>query len=81
MSFVRNSDAVFVAPSSLYAGQDFKNLAEMYMTGDNYRTNKEILNLFRKYDFLVLKYWEATRNQKKLLAWYRVNKQSLNYAK
>jgi len=81
LAFVRNSDAVITSPSSLYAGQDFKQLAEHYMTGDNYKRNKEILDLFGKYDFLVLKYWKATRSQKELLSWYRVNRQSLQYAK
>ncbi len=65
---------------SLYAGNDFENLAKMFMTGDCTKLNKEILDLFQKYDFLVLRYWHATRDQKQLLSYYRVNKQSLNYA-
>jgi len=81
LQFVRNSDCVIVSPSSLYAGQDFKQLAEVYMTGDNFRRNKEVLAMFERFDFLVLKYWKATRSQRELLSWYRVNKQTLQYAK
>ena len=44
------------------------------MTGSNLSQNKEILELFRKYDFLVLRYYLATRDQSKLLSWFRVPK-------
>ena len=81
LSFVRQSDAVIVSPSSLYAGQDYKMLAEHYMTGDNHKQNREILELFGQYDWLVLRYWKATRSQRKLLSWYRVNAQSLKFSK
>ena len=80
LGYVRNSDCCIVSPSSLYAGNDFQNLAKLFMTGDCCKLNREILDLFQKYDFLVLRYWHATRDQKKLLSWYRVNKQSLDFA-
>jgi len=81
LPFVRQSDAVIVSPTSLYAGSDFKKLAEDYMTGDNVKQNKEILEMFGQFDFLVLRYWKATRSQKKLLSYYRVNAQSLSFSK
>ena len=72
MSYVRNSDVVIVSPSSLYAGADFENLYKLYMTGTNSKQNKELLELFGRYGFLVLRYYKTTRDQSKLLAWYRV---------
>ena len=75
ISFCRNSDIVLVSPSSLYAGADFENLYKLYMTGTNAKQNKELLDLFGRYDFLVLRYYKTTRDQSKLLAWYRVPKQ------
>ena len=80
LNFVRNSDVVLISPSSLYAGQDYKSVTELYMTGDFKHENKELLSLFKKFDFLVLQYYKASRSQDKLLAYYRVNKQSLTYA-
>ena len=80
LQFARNSDVVLCSPSSLFAGQDFKALSELYMTGDFRKENKEILRLFKKFDFLVLQYHKASRNQTELLAYYRVNQQSLKYA-
>ena len=79
-AYLRNSDAVIMSPSSLYAGRDFSQLAQEYMTGDCFKLNREVLNMFSQYDFLVLRYWHASRDQKKLLSWYRVNKQSLQYS-
>lgn len=79
-SYLRNSDAVLISPSSLYAGRDFSQLAQEYMTGDCYKLNKEVLSMFGKFDFLVLRYWHSSRDQKKLLSWYRVNKQSLPFS-
>lgn len=81
LQYIRNSDLCCTFPQSLYAGQDFKNLADTYMSADNYRENREILALFKKYDLLCLRYWMASRSQKDLLAYYRVNKQSLPYVK
>lgn len=72
LNFTRNSDLVFVAPTSLYAGSDFESLLKNYMTGSHKKVNKTILELFTKHDFLVLRYYLATRDQKKLLSWYRV---------
>jgi len=80
LTFARNSDAVLVSPSSLYAGQDFEALAKLYMSSDSRKENQTLLRLFRKYDFLVLRYHLATRGSD-LLAYYRVNSQSLQYAK
>ena len=77
MSYVRNSDVVIVSPSSLYAGADFENLYKLYMTGTNAKQNKELLELFGRYDFLVLRYYKTTRDQSKLLAWYRVPRDDL----
>ena len=78
LNFVRNSDVVMCAPSSLFAGQDYKALTELYMTGDFRHENKELLEYFGRFDFLVLRYWKASRNQRDLLAYYRVSSQSLN---
>ena len=80
LTFARNSDVVLVSPSSLYAGQDFEALAKLYMSSDTKKENTALLRLFRKYDFLVLRYHLATRGAD-LLAYYRVNSQSLQYAK
>ena len=74
LGFCRNSDLVLCSPTSLYAGQDFEQLVKFYMTGTNLAQNKEILELFQKYDFLVLRYYLATRDQSKLLSWFRVPK-------
>jgi hypothetical protein len=81
LNFARNSDCVICSPSSLFAGQDFKTLTENYMTGSFRQENKELLTFFKKYDFLVLKYYKASRNQRELLSYYRVNKQSLVFVK
>ena len=75
LSFVRNSDLVLVCPSSLYAGSDFEQLMKNYMTGSNVKQNKEILELFQRHDFLALRYYMATRDQRKLLSWYRVSRE------
>ena len=77
LGFVRQSDLVLVSPTSLYAGSDFEALTKNYMTGSNKHTNREILELFGRHDFLVLRYYLATRDQSKLLSWYRVPKASV----
>ena len=77
LGYVRNADVVAVSPSSLYAGSDFESLVKNYMTGTNLAQNKEILELFNKHDFLVLRYYLATRDQSKLLSWYRVAKRDI----
>jgi len=79
LNYIRNSDCVICSPSSLFAGQDFKALSELYMTGDFKKENRELLRLFKKFDFLVLQYWKASRDQRELLAYYRVNRQTLQY--
>ena len=81
LGFARNSDCVILSPSSLYAGQDFKAIAELYMTGDFKKENKELLRLFKQYDFLVLRYWKGSRSQQDLLSYYRVNDQSLQFTR
>ena len=72
LNFTRNSDLVLVSPTSLYAGNDFESLLKYYMSGSHKKTNKEILEMFTKHDFLALRYYMSTRDQSKLLSWYRV---------
>ena len=80
LQYARNADIILVSPSSLFCGQDFEALAKLYMSGDVWKENKTLLKLFRKFDFLVLQYHLATR-EKELLAYYRVNQQTLSYVK
>ena len=72
LNFARNSDIVLVAPTSLYAGNDFESLLKNYMSGSHKKTNKQILELFKRHDFLVLRYYKASRDQNQLLSWFRV---------
>jgi hypothetical protein len=71
LNFARNADLVLISPSSLFCGTDYKTLTENFMSADQRKANRELLSYYKKYDFLALRYYLASREPGKLLAYYR----------
>ena len=54
----------------------------MYMGNQRYwETNYEIMDSFKKYQFLVVQYHLASRKQTDMLRYYKVPQQKLRYIK
>ena len=79
-SWCRNSDIFIFAPSSLTNNNDAENICRSYMGYQrNLDINYELLDTFEKYEFLVIRYHTASRKQKDLLRYYKVDKKMVTY--
>jgi len=79
-SWVRGSDALITAPASLHNGNDFLSICKDY-TGDalNWQSTMVLLETFKKYEFLVVRYHPASRKKDEMLRYYKVNKTFVAY--
>ena len=78
-SWCRNSDVFAFSPSSLSNQNDIELICKSYMGGRNVENNYNLLDTFERHEWCIVKFHSASRRQKELLRYYKVDRQLLTY--
>ena len=78
-SWCRNSDIFAFSPSSLSNQNDTELICKSYMGGRDFNTNYNLLDTFEKHEWCIVRFHTASKRQKDLLRYYKVDKSLLSY--
>ena len=78
-SWCRNADIFAFAPSSLANQNDTELIARSYMGGREFNTNMNLLDSFEKHEWCIVRFHTASKRQKQLLRYYKVDRSLLKY--
>ena len=78
-SWCRNADVFAFAPSSLSNQNDTELICRSYMGGREFNTNYNLLDTFEKHEWCIVRFHTASKRQKELLRYYKVDRALLQY--